>query len=136
MSRLDIKDIRIEYPSAGATYNRDGYGVYEYSEYPRSSVLAGQERRVFLNFFDTLEEAKAAYPNARQYGCGYAPPSLEHLPADEDEGIAFPEPEQDWQTPILDAIRYQYTLATRLGSSPVIRAEIARLTIALNGSGI
>ena len=80
-----MKDIRIEYPSAGMTYNRDAYGVYEYGEYPRSSVLAGQERRVYLDSFETLEEARAKYPTAEVCDfSGYRPPSLDHLPNDED----------------------------------------------------
>jgi hypothetical protein len=77
-------DIRIEYPCAGATYSTSEYGVYEYSTYPRSSVLAGQERRVFLDSFETLEQAQAAYPDADFTGCGYREPYLEHLPKDDD----------------------------------------------------
>lgn len=52
--------MRIEYPCSGATYCEAKYGVYEYSVYPNSSVLAGQQRRVFLDSFNTLEEAKEA----------------------------------------------------------------------------
>ena len=75
-----MSDIRIEYPSIGATYGRPEYGVYEYSEYPRSSVLAGQTRRRWLDSFETLNEAKAAYPAAVEAaGCGYQEPYLEHL---------------------------------------------------------
>lgn len=77
--------ITIESPSAGATYSNPDFGVYEYSTYPRSSVLAGQERRSFLDSFDTLEEAQAAYPTASvSHSCGYRPPSLDHLPDGED----------------------------------------------------
>lgn len=79
-----MKDIRIEYPSRGATYSRDEYGVYEYGTYPRSSVLAGQSRRIFHCSYDTLEQAQAEYPTAKLVGCGYNPPSLNHLPNDED----------------------------------------------------
>jgi hypothetical protein len=77
-------DIRIEYPSRGTTYCSDEYGVYEYSRYGRSSVLAGQQRRVFLDSFDTLEEARAAYPTAKVCDCGYQAPYLNHLPDGED----------------------------------------------------
>ena len=78
-------DVRIEYPSAGATYCRREYGVYRYGVYPRHSVLAGQTMRIFLDSFKTLEEAKAAYPQAQVVaGSGYAPPDLSHLPDDED----------------------------------------------------
>jgi hypothetical protein len=76
--------IQIEYPSEGATYSRDQYGVYRYDTYPRSSVLAGQERRVFLDSFNTLEEAQAAYPGVPfiNNSC-YTEPHLDHL---SDEG--------------------------------------------------
>lgn len=76
-------EIFIEYPSRGATYADACYGVYEYSTYPRSSVLAGQRRRVFLDSFETLAEATAAYPNADTSGCQYTPPCLNHLPDNE-----------------------------------------------------
>lgn len=80
------EDIRIEYPSRGATYRRDQYGVYKYDTYPRHSVLAGQQRRTFLETFETLEEAQAAYPKAvyHEGACGYREPNLSHLPDDSD----------------------------------------------------
>lgn len=81
MPRPKREDVRIEYPSHGATYTRAEYGVYRYGIYPRSSVLAGQTSRTFLDSFATLEEAKAAYPAATvAAGSGYAPPYLGHLP--------------------------------------------------------
>ena len=42
--------------------------VYGIGTYEESSVLAGQTKRVFLDDFDTVEEAKAAYPNANESG--------------------------------------------------------------------
>jgi hypothetical protein len=82
MKRQRGERIAIEFPSAGATYNRPEYGVYAYGVYERSSVLAGQEKRSFLGSFATLEEARAAFPGADESGCGYreivmplAPPS-------------------------------------------------------------
>lgn len=83
--RSSDTDVRIEYPSHGATYTRNEYGVYGYGRYPRHSVLAGQTRRTFLDSFKTLEEAQAAYPQAKVVrGSGYAPPNLSHLPDDGD----------------------------------------------------
>lgn len=58
------KDIRIEFPSKGATYYNECYGVYKYDTWPNHSVLAGQERRTYLEEFNTLEEAQAKYPKA------------------------------------------------------------------------
>lgn len=85
MKHIKEPDVRIEYPSRGATYSKNAYGVYEYGTYGRSSVLAGQQRRTYLDSFPTLEEAKAAYPNAEvTSSCGYHPPSLDHLSDDGD----------------------------------------------------
>lgn len=86
----------IEFPSIGATYRREEFGVYEYSEYGPTSVLAGQQKRVWLGGYSTLEEAKAAYPKASgpQYASGYAPPSLEHLPDNEAGDLENYEREQ------------------------------------------
>jgi hypothetical protein len=75
----------------GATYRNSKYTVYEHSTYPRSSVLAGQHRRVWMDDFDTLEEAKAAYPKATHSGPTYQPPYLEHLPDGEDPGDLYAE---------------------------------------------
>lgn len=60
----------IEYPTAGATYNHDEYGVYEYGVYEPWSVLAGQEKRSFLGSYPTLEEAQQNYPDAVWSGEG------------------------------------------------------------------
>jgi hypothetical protein len=81
--------IVIEYPSRGTTYHTDEYGVYEYSTYPRSSVLAGQQRRAWLDSFPTLEQAKSAYPEARYDGegaNGFIPIAqmVAHIPDDTD----------------------------------------------------
>jgi hypothetical protein len=76
-------DLVIEYPSAGATYSRDEYGVYAYGVYPDSSVLAGQPKRSFVESFDSLEEARENYPAASwngEGGTGYAPVSVPSTP--------------------------------------------------------
>jgi hypothetical protein len=77
------KDQRIEL-GRGATYSNNKFTIYEYDVYPRGSVLAGQQRRKWLDEFNTLAEAKAAYPDAVESGCGYQEPSLSHLPNDGD----------------------------------------------------
>jgi hypothetical protein len=68
----------------GATYRNNKWTVYEHSTYPRSSVLAGQRRRVWMDDFETLDEAQAAYPKAKVSGATYQAPYLEHLPKDDD----------------------------------------------------
>lgn len=76
----------IEQSSRGATYQNDPdtFTVYEISTYPRSSVLAGQQRRLWLDDFQSLDEAKTAYPDAIESGCTFSEPYLEHLPDDSD----------------------------------------------------
>lgn len=77
--------IRIEFPSRGATYCRSEYGVYEYGKYDRNSVMRGRQRRTFLDSFQTLEEAQAAYPNAKLHvESGYRDINAEtaHLPGE------------------------------------------------------
>lgn len=76
----------IEQGSRGETYQNDNtrFTVYEISKYPRSSVLSGQQRRVWLDDFDSIEDAKAAYPNAQLSGSTYRQASLEHLPGTGD----------------------------------------------------
>ena len=80
-----MREVFIEYPSRGTTYFREEFGVYEYTKYPASSVLAGQDRRCFLGRYDTLEEAKKAHPEAEYVeGSLFTPPVLDHLPDDGD----------------------------------------------------
>lgn len=74
----------IEFPSAGATYSTERYGVYKYDVYPESSVLAGQERRTFKGEYDTLEEAQHEHPEAEWNGegCGYREVFIPHTAPD------------------------------------------------------
>lgn len=79
-SRSSKPDRRIE-QECGATYASEKFAVYEYSTYGRGSVLSGQTRRQFLDGgYETVADAKAAYPDAVPSGCGYEAPSLSHLP--------------------------------------------------------
>ena len=71
----------------GATYRNNRYTVYEHSTYPRSSVLAGQRRRVWMDDFDTLEEAQQAYPKAQVSGATYQAPYLNHLPDEDTDDV-------------------------------------------------
>ncbi len=76
----------IEQGSCGATYQNgdDTFTVYEIGTYGRSSVLAGQQRRQWLDQFPTLAEARAAYPKAEFIeGSTFREVSLDHLPDDE-----------------------------------------------------
>lgn len=77
-----MPDLTIE-QGRGATYASDRWTVYEHGVYERGSVLAGQSRRIWLDDFDTLEEAVIAYPDAVVCaGSTYRPPYVNHLPED------------------------------------------------------
>lgn len=68
----------------GATYASGRWAVYQHGEYERGSVLEGQSRRVWLDDFATLDEARAAYPDADVIdGSTYRPQSLNHLPGED-----------------------------------------------------
>lgn len=84
----------------GETYRHARPVLYAHSVYERSSVLAGQPRRLFVEQWETWEEARAALAKVRKadrtfrfdaYGEGrgtsYIPSSVltRHLPHD-DEG--------------------------------------------------
>lgn len=53
----------IEYGN-GETYRNRRPTVYKHDRYPRGSVLAGRPRRTWVDDFDTVAEAKAAFPEA------------------------------------------------------------------------
>jgi len=76
----------IEQGGRGMTYVRTyGFTVYGLGTYPRTSVLAGQQRRTFIDSYDTLEAAKQAHPDAKFIpGTSYQKPDLSHL-RDEEE---------------------------------------------------
>ena len=77
---MKVTDHTIE-RGRGETYANDRWTVYEHGTYPDGSVLAGQDYRGWVDDFDTLEEATAAYPDAQIIdGTTYRPPSLSHLP--------------------------------------------------------
>ena len=79
-----MSDLTIE-RGRGATYASDRWTVYEHGEYERGSVLEGQSRRVWLDDFETLEQAVIAYPDAVVCACStYQPPCLNHLPGEDE----------------------------------------------------
>lgn len=70
--------------------------VLGYRKYPRSSVLAGQLGKVFVESFDTEEEAEAKYGSMNWWNKWLsASPSVSHLPGEDDfvPGGAYPD---DW----------------------------------------
>lgn len=69
----------------GVIHGKQQYAVYGWSIYPTSSVLAGQNCKVFIEWFDSEEEARIAYPNAVE-GIGFrdAGNTYSHLPDEND----------------------------------------------------
>jgi len=74
-------NVQIEFPSRGATYCNNVFGVYKYDEWPMSSVLGGQSRRTFLSEYNTLEDAQAAFPEATfdNHGSSYQPVNISRI---------------------------------------------------------
>lgn len=83
----------------GETYRHARPVLYAHSVYERSSVLAGQPRRLFVEQWDSWEEARAALTEVRRAACSfnfedfgdgggtsYIPSSvlIRHLPEDDD----------------------------------------------------
>ena len=63
----------------------DSYSVYGWGTYERSSVLAGQARKVFLESYDTEKKALKAYPSALFSSKWIEPQtSCDHLPGEND----------------------------------------------------
>ena len=84
MTSQHIPDQTIEM-GRGATYRNTLYTVYEHSVYDDSSVLAGDPRRQWLDDFETLAEAEAAYPHAVVVeGTTYNPYAGTYLSQNED----------------------------------------------------
>jgi hypothetical protein len=86
-------------PGRGETYRHTRPVLYAHSTYERSSVLAGQPRRLWVAQWDTWEEARAALAEVRKAdrkfkyedfgeggGTSYIPTSVltRHLPDDDD----------------------------------------------------
>lgn len=79
-------------PGQGATYNTGKPTLYGYSEYPDSSVLAGQVKRSYIYQFVDNEEVNEFLEQANDRGfsvdvfehSGYYEPDLSHLPDDGD----------------------------------------------------
>ena len=67
-------------PSVGETYSHPGeWTVYRYSTWPEDSVLAGRQRRRYVEGeFTSPEAARAKYPAAEQGG--HFEPSLHGEP--------------------------------------------------------
>ncbi len=76
-----------------------GVDVLGWGTYPKRSVLADQPMKVFLDSFNTPEEAQARFPQATQLSSRLTDPqvSLNHLPGPDDHGpIAGGMYPDDW----------------------------------------
>lgn len=72
------------------------YAVYKWGTYPDHSVLAGQTEKRFVISYDTLEKAKADYPDA-DVGYRSAHNTFGHLPSEDDPvaGGMYPDDYDD-----------------------------------------
>lgn len=77
-----------------------GVAVYGWGWYERSSVLAGQPMKKYLERFDTAEEAQAVYGDMG-FSSKWTEPevSLNHLPGEDDPvpGGMYPDDWADWR---------------------------------------
>jgi hypothetical protein len=76
---------RVIEPCANGTHGWDGktYAVYEYGEYPESSVLAGQTRRSFIDSSEDLEQLKRDHLGVPvSESSGYVPVNIPSTPPD------------------------------------------------------
>tara|TARA_R110000772_G_scaffold83288_2_gene176104 strand:+ start:1074 stop:1379 length:306 start_codon:yes stop_codon:yes gene_type:complete len=84
------KEITIEPAKYGS-----GFSVYEWGTYERGSVLAGQTKKQFRRGFDTLAEAREAFPDAEvSEGVRSAENTFGHLPGSDhldDQGGVWGE---------------------------------------------
>lgn len=91
MSNFDYFTINVQ-----TEFNHTIYAVFGWRPYEESSVLAGQQQKVFVSAFDTEAEAKEAYPGA-EISSKFTEPqvSLNHLPGENDPvpGGMYPD---DW----------------------------------------
>jgi hypothetical protein len=79
------KDTKYDYYTISHARQGDGFTVYGWGTYPRSSVLAGQPMKVYIQSFPTFELAQQAYPGAQMSSKWTEPQvSLSHLPGEDD----------------------------------------------------
>jgi len=71
--------------NADTEFGTTVYTVYGWGTYERSSVLAGQARKCYIESYDTEEEAKAAHPGAG-FSSKWTEPqvNVNHLPGEDD----------------------------------------------------
>jgi len=89
MEHFDYYTIEKPY---GKTYRNDNNEVvvYGHGVYDDSSILAGQDKRTWLEAFDTIEEAQKAYPVAQVVeGSTFRLLNLDYLP--DRNGLPYEE---------------------------------------------
>lgn len=92
----DGRKVRFDYYEKRGNEHDEHVDVIGWGTYGRSSVLAGQASKHFLDSFDTEAEAEAVY-GAMGWNNKWTEPSvsLNHLPGEDDfvPGGAYPD---DW----------------------------------------
>lgn len=97
----------------GQTYHTANPVLYAHGTYERSSVLAGQEKRSFIDEFDSIEEARSVIEQLKKAIPGFevddwfegggsshvdVDAMTRHLP-DEDEGDNYTDEEGGYRSP-------------------------------------
>tara|TARA_Y100001963_G_C6588938_1_gene357057 strand:+ start:367 stop:690 length:324 start_codon:yes stop_codon:yes gene_type:complete len=80
--------------ASGETYSGNNPVLYGHGTYERSSVLAGQSRRVYLEEWETIEDAREALTAAGvDYADDYDDGTTSHVPV---EQVIAHIPENDY----------------------------------------
>lgn len=79
----------IERSSWGAMYNNitAAWNVYEHITYSHNSLLSGQSHRVWMDVFDSEDDARQAYPTAIISGDTYHTKNLNNLPNQKSDDV-------------------------------------------------
>ncbi len=80
-----MEDFKYKYITYDDQYSKPQFVVKGVGTYEPSSVLAGQDKIVFLDSFDTLQEAQDAFPMADELHPLMQPQNnFDHLPDNGD----------------------------------------------------
>jgi len=63
-------------------FNDGEFVVYKWSKFPKSSVLAGQDQKIYVDSFSSEEAAQKEFPKAIP-SAPYNPNNVTHLPDEE-----------------------------------------------------
>lgn len=79
----------IERSSWGAMYHNINavWNVYEHITYSRNSILSSQSHRVWMDVFDSEDDARQSYPTAKISGDTYHTKNLNNLTEQKSDDV-------------------------------------------------